>query len=1087
MKVNEKFLKHGEDLFKLMDDEDEYESYIKDKIEYIKENYSLLDEYDRDHFINDIIHDFSMFGSFYDLTKLPVLEFIEEYEDDLKSFNGGKVGILFELNNYELAEQYIKRNYEDLKSEFNKKYIAFYHFTSLDEFGPDEFEYEVSALMLYGEEDFKNRELFIVPGSYKANPLTYLLFKYFKNDIIFLYPKGDEGCLKGFYFDLKWKYFKKILVDLERQGDFENLNTIIFEIIYNLKVFTNPNETEDFFEDFSWVEKLFNRIYDITKREKGWVISHFAQYYDFLKPDELHIRKETTPSSALATKALSKEFLANLNYLKCLNKSEWPNNEVYINGLKLFGELLKTYLSSVIKLTPQITRRIFNRVILGSSLFDVLKINNDMSLLHYYRTDEILFLDPSMISYELVDATNPREYLQIKKLYEEILYQKDEEGKSINIDFIVSSIHYNSREDAISTSAYKILDFFGYNRAKKILNSGINITLIDYIAKLKFKEPASKEKFLSIIFSDLKELKNILKKQKDVESFHIVFESLYMSGFKTLTLPQIVKRVENYECYITPNAQKIIDNLLLLNYVSKGSPLANKVNAIKLYDEYRLREYSSIPDIKGEYNNLEYSLVDMHAPEIISNGIGEYIYPSNTLASSCLTPAGKASSCMEHGATNPHGRFFKITINGHVLAYSWVWRAGDILCFDNIEVTSESKFIPNFQNIILRIYKKASEDIINISATSEEKPIKASIVGCNPIDVLAGELSELTSVKSLVKENFKPNNSEKLYLTDSKENQYLLYGTLDDSIQTEDVNPIYKYQRPKVREFADVPYKELISELNSIYFDYCLYASKAYTTLWVNYEYGYLGEDWFIGYKSDGKYDLYYGNPKEETLKEIRQFVDLNNVVVKPRVHIAKDYSSLEYYLSKDNYDIKVSDLKEYLNSLKEEFKDYSQNGYFHGTGGNIKAIGQILMDGAITSSSFGKHYGGGGSNGSHFICVAEIGSSIYDSYSYHEGFIISPDICAFKTAVISVNADVQDLTNSRSVIRPSGGAGECQVLDYISLDSVDCMTITPDHPENIAQILYLQEYTGQDIPLVTRGTFKKLDKNELKRLIKLK
>ncbi|MDE6141053.1 MAG: hypothetical protein K2G03_00475, partial [Bacilli bacterium] len=601
------------------------------------------------------------------------------------------------------------------------------------------------------------------------------------------------------------------------------------------------------------------------------------------------------------------------------------------------------------------------------------------------------------------------------------------------------------------------------------------------------KDKESKEKFFELFFNDLSLVEKIIKSNQDVDNFFIIFESLYFNDFKLLTLPQIAKRVANIECYLTPNTQKIIDNLLLLNQVSKGDPLANKVNAIKLYDEYRIRTHSSIPDIKGRMNNLEYSMVDMHSPEIISNGIGKYMYPNNSLASSCLTPAGKASSCLEHGAINENGRFFKITINGCILAYSWVWRAGDIICFDNIEVTEEIKAIPNFNSLILNIYKSASEEIIKISELHEKQPLKAAIVGCNPIDILTNTVETLTPVKLLVKENFKPNKSEKLYLADSKDNQYLLSGTLDDSIDTEDRESIYRYQRPPIKEFKDIPYKALKEELNSIYFDYCLYTGISYHTINLEYESGYLGEDWFIGYKSDGSYDVYYAHPSEESLKEMQRFIDLNNVIVKPKVYIAKDYSQIDYYLSENIYDINHDAVKEYLESLIEIFTDYSQFGYFHGTVGNIKAIGQILLDNAITSSAFGNHPGGGGSNGSHFICVAEIGSHVYNTYSTNEGFIISPNICTFKTGIIPLTNSANNLTKSRCIIRPKGSIGECQVLDYISLDSVDCMTINPENIENIAKILYLQEYAKRDIPLVTKRTFKKIDKSELKRLIKLK
>lgn len=1061
----------GDDFFELTNNEEKYQNYIKDQIGYLEKNLPSMSNYEIESCVTKIIYDFCTFGYSFDLTKLPVLEFIEKYEKYLTKM--GKVEILFELNNYAIAEEYIKKNYEELKKEFQKKFIAFKHFDRFSEFDTTDGEYFITAICLYGEEKAKEREIYIVPYSYKANPLTYLLFKYFRNDITFLYPEGEEAYLLGFYFDFTWKYFKKMLVDLEREGEVNCLNKLISCIIYNQKVFSNYDDVEDYFQDFSYIEK----IYRILRFNDQNILNdeyHFSLSETF-KKDEEHALQNIKPSKKKASKVLSGPFFANINYLKSLSKAELPTDEIYQNCLKLFEIFFQEYLPYLTKATPQIIRRIFNRFIAGEYLFDILKINSDISLVHYYKTGEIIPLKETDIEENVILKTNTREYYDIKKICQNAS------------DDTTMKILSNELERNQTVNTYKILSFFGYNRAKRMLLSSLGFSITEKIIAIKFNDNKIKEKFVDLLFDDLSHVEKIIKSVKDVDNFFIVFESLYLNDFKLLTLPQIAKRVANFECYLNPNTQKIIDNLLLLNQVSKGNPLDNKVNAIKLYDEYRMRKHSSIPDIRGNMNNLEYSMVDMHSPEIISNGIGKYMYPNNSVASSCLTPAGKASSCLEHGAINENGRFFKVTINGRILAYSWVWRAGDIICFDNIEVTEESQSIPNFSSLILNIYQKASEEIIKISESQEKNPIKAAIVGCNPIDILSNELKTLTPITSMVKETFKPNKGENLYLTDSKDNQYLLSGTLNDSINTEDRECVYHYQRPQIKEFKDIPYEILKRELNSIYFDYCLYTSTSYNAIKLDYESGYLGEDWFIGYKKDGTYDLYYANPNEETLAEIQKFIDLSNVIIKPQINIAKDYSELDYYLFRNSYNINHKELKEYLASIKETFNDYSKFGYFHGVRGDIKYVGQILLDNAITSSAFGNHPGGGGSNGSHFICVAEIGSSIYNIYCDYEGFIISPNICAFKTGIITVSNSVADITKSRCLIRPTGGSGEFQVLDYISLDSVDCMTINPENIENIAMILYLQEYTNRDIPLVTKRDFKKIDKNELKRLIKLK
>ena len=65
-----------------------------------------------------------------------------------------------------------------------------------------------------------------------------------------------------------------------------------------------------------------------------------------------------------------------------------------------------------------------------------------------------------------------------------------------------------------------------------------------------------------------------------------------------------------------------------------------------------------------------------------------------------LSPNGKAASCLEHGALNSNGRFFAVKKDGKIIAYSWMWRCGNILCFDNIELTDEYQKINNNQYYI---------------------------------------------------------------------------------------------------------------------------------------------------------------------------------------------------------------------------------------------------------------------------------------------------------------------------------------------------------------------------------------------------
>ncbi|MDE5629978.1 MAG: hypothetical protein K2I70_00110, partial [Bacilli bacterium] len=154
---------HDDAYFNLINNEKAFHLHIKEEIRYLEENITSLSNYEIESFVTRIIYDFCAFGRSFDLTQLPVLWFVGKYDKYLTRM--GKVELLFEINNYELAEEYIQKNYKQLKEEFQKKFIAFRHFDRFSDFDTTDGEYKINALCLYGEEA-KDRELFIVPLSY---------------------------------------------------------------------------------------------------------------------------------------------------------------------------------------------------------------------------------------------------------------------------------------------------------------------------------------------------------------------------------------------------------------------------------------------------------------------------------------------------------------------------------------------------------------------------------------------------------------------------------------------------------------------------------------------------------------------------------------------------------------------------------------------------------------------------------------------------------------------------------------------------------------------------------------------------------
>ncbi len=1006
--------------------------------------------------IKEILRNFFTYSCWNDLKSINPLEFLKKYDSYFTDEE--VVEAYFSLNNYELSEQYIKSNYERLKRGFKKTILAFASIDDDGEFGvPASFEYEWEIESVYGlkKDEYK---LKVIPGGYNEHSLMYLLYKYFFDDVSFIFISQNAPTptdkLYGFFHSLDWYFLKEILLDCYNKKDFKTFN--IINKNYVRCSIPIQKLLEELVPPFDDIEFIFNAYKHGIQFESNILLLRNYGVTNNLIKYEKKIRENIAESDEKPNSLISNSFYANLKHLKSLSKKERIKTKIYEYDFSLFYEYLKKHFSFDISEYKYMFERLFNRIIEGCSIIELLTLDNIESVYHYFKTGELVKIDNKLVSLDDIKSYSTKQYKEIR----ELIYSP-----------AMAILFYDEHkftEDAIS-----ILKFFGYDLAKKLLAEKTPKIVITQIAKHNFKTEDAEYKFKELISNEIEVLK---KNVNDINKILSIFNYLYENNFPNLTLSKIIKRINSFEYVLLPNNYNIKGNLELLDKVSKGEPINEKINGVNLYNEYRLRTKSSIPDISGTYSKLDFETVDMHSPEILSNGIGSYLHSNGETASSCLTPAGKASSCMNHGALSYHGRFFKVTINGKIVAYSWIWRAGNVLCFDNIEVTDEIKKSNIDEETILAIYEYAGREFIEKTKEQENNPIEVILIGKNKLDVIQKPFEKLKKTSKQIK----PNDSEDLYLKDSEEGEYILIGD-EAIINTEEVEPKYKYVRKKVEEFSSFDEETLNEKINSIYFDYCIYAHEKYSKREHKYIKGYIGEDWYIGFLSDGTIDFFYRNNNPDIAIEARNYLN-KSISIKVDAPIIKgNYNNLDYLLTKTNYVYDKDEFLEYLNSISEYLHSISQRDYFHSPR-NLKNLGKILYDGAITSSSYGNHSGGEGSNGKHFICVAEMNSNLYKSLKYNEGFIIDENICTFDTGFEST----LDFKDSRYPIRTSGGPGEKQVLDYIPLSKIKAIRV-PSKALNIGMIVRLEDETGTNIPIVLGDEFKLLDKSEIKRLIRLK
>ena len=85
----------------------------------------------------------------------------------------------------------------------------------------------------------------------------------------------------------------------------------------------------------------------------------------------------------------------------------------------------------------------------------------------------------------------------------------------------------------------------------------------------------------------------------------------------------------------------------------------------------------------------------------------------------CFEIFDNAAMDVEHGMISKHGRIFAIYDEvGGLVAQSWVWRNGNVICFDNIEVPK--KYYDKYN----KSTKEAAEEIFNIYKIAGEELIK---------------------------------------------------------------------------------------------------------------------------------------------------------------------------------------------------------------------------------------------------------------------------------------------------------------------------------------------------------------------------
>ncbi len=136
----------------------------------------------------------------------------------------------------------------------------------------------------------------------------------------------------------------------------------------------------------------------------------------------------------------------------------------------------------------------------------------------------------------------------------------------------------------------------------------------------------------------------------------------------------------------------------------------------RLFDEGETREFSSIPRIIGERGGYTYEMLRLDDPLTLLIG---------KLTDCCqeLHESQSGETSMTHSMLSRDGRVMVVRDEqGRIVAQSWVWRNGSVICYDNIEIP-KARFEDYRRNHpeegksglakqVLEVYKQATRDIM---------------------------------------------------------------------------------------------------------------------------------------------------------------------------------------------------------------------------------------------------------------------------------------------------------------------------------------------------------------------------------------
>lgn len=881
------------------------------QITFLKENIKYIKEHDEEIFLYTMIvpKSLSYFLSFNVLKELRNIDvdifkkvIIQNYEnlfhgfthEDYYSFYNQFYTDLIEAENiefinglyfhnsccYDTANMDDKIKVFELQISYNKEFMNYFldkYIDKINEFKPRELLTFIKYI-----EDIDTYKKFVSSNYDKLNMAFNNIDEYDLKKYLDETDKTKQEILIS-------NFFENIIRKQDIKEIIYNINPYIIIELYNKnkKIFNSLtlndwvklcSKTRTFNDDFKNILDNF----EIANIEKLFDTQFYTSYYhkedvSALKYIETKYRNNIINRDVLeeideTTSIFSEKYLKNLSEFKVMlqNNIISKNDKRYKQHLSNFIMFLKNQniINNIENNNFKEIEKMFYRIVKGKSITILYELSSIEEITIFNRLGQIDFKVEDF-TVEQLENYNVKQHKQLCKKFEK------------------NNWYFKSYKQLI----LKLMLMVGFNNTRALLEINDTLPVLEHLVgnvdvkNVKLDEqhnPILNMKLMNLLFSDkdYSKMKEILSnKDNDLyKYFPRMFNEwkVIVMNNKDKSLKMIIDFLKSDEISLPPKYYRLEG---LFKFI--GCNNRNVDETLLLHDQMLTRVSSTIPRITGKKDEYSYEILRLDDMEALTVG---------NKTDCCFTVLGNGYSCLKHSLTSSNGRILVVKKGNEILAHSWIWRNGNLLCLDNIEISKKINSVD-----FLDIYLQVADELIKTSYQSEgiEHCIKNITIGftnfdkqikgieqypcliaknCNLEDKDFG--SRLGSNRQFV--DVLPQPIEEVEYSDSKDVQYLIKG--NGIFNLEQSYFVYQDERKDIMYYSedkhyDEDYIKVMNEkVNALRYikaekDNTLDSYKAIDI--EDLKEAYCNDDWYVINSANGDIETFNNSSDERSNNEI--------------------------------------------------------------------------------------------------------------------------------------------------------------------------------------------------------------------------